>query len=419
MRIAVVGAGVTGLTAAYRLSEKGHRVVVFEKEDYVGGLAAGFTRPSQDALGRVILRSFSEGGSTTDGWEWSLENYFHHFFTSDRALQNLAGELGLADKLFFKRPKSSIYYNGKITQFDSPISVLTFPHLPFSQRLRTGLVTAYLKATDDWGSFEKITAAEWLKKFYGQRAYQILWQPLLKAKFGDYASGVSMAWFWARIKKRSAKLGYIEGGFQVLIEALVDRMKANGGEINLNHEVAESLNGFDRVISTALIKLEKFRWVGALNLILFLKEPFLTDGTYWLNINDPDFPFVAVVEHTNFIDKKHYGGGHILYLGGYYPQDHRYFQMSKEEILADFLPYLKQINPTLSKFSIFNFQFTKSLYAQPVIPVNYSKMIPSMKMDNPRFFRANMQMVYPWDRGLNYAIELGQKVAGEVVKNLQ
>ena len=418
MKIGIVGAGITGLTAAYKLSREGHKVVVFEKENYVGGLAAGFTRPSQNALGRVILRSFSEGGSAMGDWDWCLENYFHHLFVSDTTAEELIDEIGLSDKLFFRRPKSSIYYDGKINQFDSPLSVLKFPYLSFPDRLRTGLVTAYLKTTNGWEKFEKVTAQEWLTKFYGQKTYEVLWAPLLRSKFGDYADQISMAWFRARIKKRSSKLGYIEGGFQVLIDKLVEKIEENGGEICLAREISEisEIKEFDRTIFTTPIESEKLKWVGALNLILLLKEKFLTDGTYWLNINEPNFPFVAVVEHTNFVDKKHYGGNHILYLGGYYPQGHRYFKMSKEEIFEEFLPYLKKINPKFSHLSSLTSHLSTNLFAQPVIPTNYSQLIPSFKTSDPRIFRANMQMVYPWDRGVNYAIELGKKVANEILK---
>jgi len=421
MRIGIVGAGVTGLTAGYRLSQKGHRVVVFEKENYVGGLAAGFR---------------------LENWGWSLENFFHHLFVSDDATKNLLAELGLSEKLFYRRPKTSIFFKGRISQFDSPLSVLRFPHLSLSQKLRTGLVTAYLKlktpprwcyarGTPRRWKLEEIPATTWLKKYYGQKPYKVLWQPLLRAKFGEYASGVSMVWFWARIKKRSAQLGYIEGGFQVLVDKLVEKIKENGGEIHLGQEI-NSFNHLnnqmrpDRAIFTTPLNSKEFKWVGALNLILILKEPFLTDGTYWLNINDESFPFVAVVEHTNFIDKKHYGGNHILYIGGYYPQEHRYFKMSKEEVFEEFLPFLRRINPSFQQFvdsknrrSADNLTIQQSsvnLFAQPVIPTNYSKIIPSFKTDNPKVFRANMQMVYPWDRGVNYAIELGERVADESIR---
>lgn len=124
MRVAVIGAGITGLIAAYRLSQKGHQVVVFEKEKYAGGQAAGFERKN---------------------WRWPLDNFFHHLFVSDEEVKRLVAELNLSDKLFYLRPKTSIFYRNKISQFDSPFSVLAFPHLSFPEKLRTGLVTAYLK----------------------------------------------------------------------------------------------------------------------------------------------------------------------------------------------------------------------------------------------------------------------------------
>jgi protoporphyrinogen oxidase len=410
VRIAIIGAGLTGLTAAYNLAKTGHKVTIFEKESFAGGLAAGFKEK---------------------GWQWPLEHFYHHFFPSDTAVKNLLSELGLSEKLFFARPKTSIYYKGKICQFDSPFSLLRFPYLSPLEKIRTGLVTAYLKLKtppgwNDW-ELEKAPAALWLSRFYGKKAYEVLWQPLLESKFGDQAKEISMAWFWARIKKRSARLGYLEDGFQVLIDKLVEKIKESGGKFYLNQTICSNDlnhdNRFERVLfatptcpfQPADKKLPKMR--GALNLILVLKKTFLTDGTYWLNINEKNFPFVAVAEHTNFIDKKYYGDNFILYVGGYYPQDHRYFRLTKEEILTEFLPYLQRINPQ------FNIPLHTTYYilhtnkcAQPIIPVNYSKIVPSFKTKNPHVFWASMLHVYPWDRGTNYAIELGEKVANEISK---
>lgn len=151
--------------------------------------------------------------------------------------------------------------------------------------------------------------------------------------------------------------------------------------------------------------------LGALNLILVLKEKFLADGTYWLNINEPDFPFVAVVEQTNFISPKYYGGRRILYVGGYYPSSHRYFKMTARQIFSEFWPYLKKINPKFNQSSVISHQLATNLYAQPIVPVDYDLIIPQMKTFITDVYLANMQMVYPFDRGINYAIEMGEKVA--------
>jgi protoporphyrinogen oxidase len=426
MRIAVIGAGITGLTAALKLSQKGHQVVVFEKEKYPGGLVAGFRQKN---------------------WPWSLEYFFHHLFTSDIAAKNLIAELGLTDKLFYSHPKTSIYFKGQISQFDSPFSLLKFPHLSFPQKIRAGVISVYLKLTPDWQTLEKIKATQWLKKFYGQKTYQILWEPLLKAKFGEFFNQIPASWFWARIKKRSSKLGYLEGGFQVLIDKIVEEIKKNKGELTLGKEIKDiQINNsqlsiinyqFDKVVFTTPTetflkimgnklpedyrqKLKQLKMIGVLNLVLTLKESFLKDDTYWLNVNDNSFPFVAVVEHTNFVNKAYYGNHQILYVGGYYPQNHRYFKMSKEAILKEWLPYLQKINPDFNplfnsegipRSGLINYSLFINLQAQPIVPLNYSKFIPSYQTPVKNVFLACMQQIYPWDRGANYAIEEGEKIA--------
>jgi protoporphyrinogen oxidase len=402
MKIAIIGAGITGLTAGYQLSQKGHQITIFEKEKFCGGLAAGFKKK---------------------GWDWHLDFFFHHLFTGDNEAKKLIKALSLEKKLFYLCPKSSIYKKGKIYQFDSPLSVLKFPLLTFPERLRTGLITLFLKLYPNWKSLEKIKASSWLKKYYGQRAYRVLWQPLLKSKFGKQAEKISMAWFWSRIKKRSAQLGYLEDGFQILIDKLEREIKRHDGKIYFNQEIKNlrALEKFDRIIVTTptnnffpKIKLPKM--LGAINLVLELKEQFLEDNTYWLNINEESFPFVAVVEHTNFISKEYYDHSHLLYVGGYYPQDHRYFKMKREEILSEWTSYLQKINPRFSQASTINYQVSKSLFAQPVIPLNYSEIIPPHQTSVKNVFLANMQQIYPWDRGINYAIELGNKIANLVQK---
>jgi protoporphyrinogen oxidase len=399
MKIAIIGAGFTGLTAGYRLSKNNHKVTIFEKNPHAGGLAGGFKE---------------------NNWDWSLENFYHHLFTTDKNAAILIEELGLKSELVFRQPKTSILYKNKISRFDSPASILSSPILTFPQKIQTGLATLFLKIYPGWHLFEKFTAVNLLPKLYGNKVYQIIWEPLIKGKFGVYYNQISATWFWARIKKRSYKLGYVNGGFNILIEKLIATFINEGGQIVYNQEIndiQELLKDFDKVIITVpaqiyFPKTKLLPMLGAINLILILKEQYLADNTYWLNINDPDYPFISVVEHTNFVNPQHYGGNHVLYVGGYYPADHRYFKMSKEEIFQEFLPYLQKINPGYNfKLKIENFKFSSDLYAQPIIPTNYLKIIPPHKTEIPNVYLANMQQIYPWDRGTNYAIELGEKIA--------
>ena len=396
MKIAIVGAGFTGLTAGFRLSQAGHQLTFFEKESQAGGLTAGFKAKN---------------------WDWGLENYFHHLFTSDQAAKDLLTELGLVDQLFFVKPKTSIFYQNQTYQFDSPLSVLKFSPLSPDQRLRTGAVTAFLRLTNNWQSLESITADSWLRKAYGKKVYSVLWEPLLRAKFGDQYQKVNLAWFWARVKKRSPGLGYLKGGFGVLIEGLVEKIKAQGGEFHFNSQVKDLdklRTDFDRVIVTTPTEIffpsQLPPMVGTVVLTLVLEKEFLADQTYWLNINQHGYPFVAVVEHTHLVNRSHYGNDHLVYVGGYYPQTHPYFKMSKAQLLTEFLPYLKKIKP-LPKIKAS--YLATSLWAQPVMPVNYSSWLKKLKLPD-RVYLANLQTVYPWDRGVNYAIAQGEKVANEI-----
>jgi len=409
MKIAIIGSGPTGLTAAYRLTKLKHQVTVFEKESFPGGLAASFTR---------------------HGWKWSLEKYFHHFFTSDLALLKLSNELSLNSRIVYYKPKTSLYCQGKIYQFDSPLKVLAFPLLSLPERIRTGIVTAWLKVLNNPKSFSKVTAYKWLSFYYGKKAFSLLWQPLLDGKFGVNAKEVAMVWFWGRIKKRSLALGYFKGGFSLLSTKLIQETKRMGGKFYFNKTIdnLDSLTEkYDRVLFTGpakeLLSLSK-KWpkdyknrlkslsmLGALNLVLVLEKRFFNDKTYWLNVNEKGFPFIAVVEHTNFIDPKYYAGEHLLYVGGYYPTNHPYFKMSKEQIWQVFKPYLEKINSNIKVKEIYLF---KSLFAQPLVTIGYERSMPHFQTPLPKVFLADMQMVYPWDRGINYAINLGEEVAKKI-----
>ena len=124
---------------------------------------------------------------------------------------------------------------------------------------------------------------------------------------------------------------------------------------------------------------------------------------------------MAIVEHTNFMDKKHYNNEHLIYLGNYLDKDHKYFKMSGQQIFKIYSPFLKKINNNFEK-DIIGIEAFKVPFAQPIIPVNYSKMIPEFKTPIKNVYLANMQQVYPWDRGTNYAVELGEKIS-EIVLN--
>jgi protoporphyrinogen oxidase len=424
MNVAIVGAGIAGLTAAYDLTGQGHRTTVYEASPTVGGLASGFR---------------------DETWDWWLERFYHHWFTSDRDVIGLIHELGLADRLLFPRPITAIWHEGGMYALDSPLALLRFPHLNMADKLRTGMVLAFLRYTRFWRQLERHTAHEWLPRFMGRRAYETLWQPLLIGKFSEkHYRDVSMAWFWARIYKRSPRLGYFVGGFQAFADALADRIRERGGNIRLSTAVRrivrtqegrlrlEATDGdetFDAVIATVspslmthlapelpadyLGQLRDLQSMGAVVLVLALRRQLISD-VYWLNLPAERFPFLALVEHTNYISPQYYGGDHLVYLGHYLPPEHPYFQMTEDQLLETFLKALPHFNPHFDRSWVRAHWLFRETYAQPVVPVNYSRMIPPLATPIPGLYLASMSQVYPWDRGTNYAVEMGRRVARRV-----
>lgn len=423
MKIAIIGAGFTGLATAYELSKQGHEVSVFEKDLNPGGLAVGFSEKS---------------------WKWTLEKHYHHWFSNDNSVLSLAKETNYDVEI--KRPKTSVYIKENIFQLDSPLHVLKFPLLGLSDKLRMTAVLGALKYNPFWKFLEKYKTHKALLKTMGRKSYEMIWEPQMNNKFGEYYKEISLAWFWARINKRTSSLVYPSGGFLEFANHLVNECEKSGvkfyfgssveeisksqnGKVNVKCKIANGKMKYDKydavVVTLASFfftkiakglpesytkTLTNLRGLGAINLVLRLKKQFLTDGTYWLSICEKKAPIVAIVEHTNFMDKKNYNNEHIVYLGNYLPADHPYMKLEKDDLLKIYNPLLKKINPNYQS-SIINSHLFKVPFAQPIIPVNYSKEIPDFRTPIKNVYLANIQQVYPWDRGTNYAVELGQKVA--------
>lgn len=427
MRIAIIGAGFAGLTAAYELQRAGHEVVIYEAAPQAGGLASGFKAPH---------------------WDWPLERFYHHLFTSDDTIINFTRETGFGEHLIFTRPVTAMVHEGRPYAFDTPLNVLRYPGLSFVEKIRTGLPTLYLRLRRDWRPFERVTAHEWLQHTMGRSAYRKTWEPLLMGKFGDYYQEVPMSWFWARIFKRTPSLVYYEGGFQAFADHLVRLIESRGGQVHLNTRVHllrrigeewrvsldEGQPTFDRVISTAppslmarlapdlpatyLESLRRLKSLGAIVMVVALKER-LTDGFYWINLDKRQFPMLALVEHTNMIDPGHYGGDHLLYLGDYLPADHPYFTYDAEQLFEIYEPALRRFRPEYERDWVRQKWLFKATYAQPVVPLNYSSQIPALRTPLAGLYFASMSQVYPWDRGTNYAVEIGQRVAAALLADVE
>lgn len=429
--IAVIGAGFTGLTAAIEFLKQGRKVVVLEKDDDVGGLAGSFQL---------------EGGH-------DLEKFYHHWFTSDRYVAELVRELGEEGQIVTRPSRTGMYFNNSMYRLSTPLDVLRFKPLSLVDRIRLGLLVFQARAIKDWKSIEHLNVREWLVGLCGKNVYALVWEPLIRAKFSIYADELSATWFWKKLHLRGSSrsksggeaLAYYRGGFAALARRMRREIVARGGEIRLGEAatgvvvdgaranavltdkgravevsgvlatpafpiIADILDG--AVDGRYLERLRRVNYLANKCLVLSLNRSL--SRTYWLNVNDPSFPFVGVIEHTNFEPAESYGGRHIVYMSRYLPHTDPVYAMSASELLDYAEPYIKTMFPHFSRDWIVEKHAWAARYAQPVTERNYSSYVPGRETPLENFWISTMAQVYPEDRGTNYAIREAKQAAAEM-----
>ena len=390
-KIVIIGAGIGGLTAGYELLKKGNEVTFLEKENQIGGLAAGFKMEGE-----------------------ILDKSYRHIFKTDKDLIGLIEELGLNNKLHWYKSSTGLYWKGKIYPFLTAMDLLKFKPLNIFEKFRMGIVAMWLKYDNNWQKYENVMAYNWMKKWIGEKPYKVVWEPLLKGKFDDIYKDISMAWLWARIHTRGNStneqgdevLGYLDGGFETLAKRLAVLIEKNGGKIILNSEVdnIEKLKKeFDMVIDTRPIK--EIDYLGTVNVVFSSSQDL--GKYYWNNINDLDSPFVAMLQHTKLVGTEKYKGKNIYYLGTYVSQKSKYFKWSDQQIIDEWLSYLPNVMPKFDRKKIGQINVFKFKNAQHIVGLNYN--VPGYKVSE-NYYRLNFAQIYPEDRGMNYAVKEAKKL---------
>lgn len=427
---AIVGGGFAGLAAAYELAKSGKKVVVIERDRELGGLAGGFK------VGNEVL-----------------EKFYHHWFNNDVEIFKLIEELGENHNILLRPTRTGMYFANQFFRLSTPMDLLKFDALPFFDRIRLGVAVLRAKSIKDWRKLEGLSAKEWLIDLCGQRAYDVVWDPLLVGKFGDVAEDVSAVWFWKKLVLRGGSrsssgdevLAYYKGGFAELANRLGEAIIKLGGEIRLEtaaiQVVTEGGSGkgvltndglvsAENVIVTTALPitadllqesapapfLEKLRRVRYLsNVCMVLSLDRSLSDTYWLNVNDPGFPYVGVIEHTNFEPPSSYGGRHIVYLSKYLPPHHAMYKMSDAELVEFSIPHLQKMFPEFDASWIQDVHVWRADYAQPIAEKHYSSIVPGRETPFPNVYVTTMAQVYPEDRGTNYAVKEGRGLARQII----
>lgn len=423
----VVGGGITGLSSAYIAAKSGLKVTLIEANTEFGGL----------------LSTFEIAGSR-------LEHYYHHFFTHDAELNWLIKDLGIEDKLFFRKTSMGVFRNGKIYPFNSLGDLIGFKPISFLDKIRFGVTSLFLGKLANWRKYEDISCWNWFEKYSGQSTTSTLWAPMLKIKFGPFAKQVPLAWMIGRMRQRfnsrkrgDERLGYLEGSLQTLKDALIRSLTEMGVEmineapveeikVEGNKMIALIANGDtyrakDYLFTIPGIPLKNIiephskllaekigavNYFGAVCVILELKRP-LSD-IYWLNVADEGFPFGGVIEHTNFIDSAKYQDSHLVYLSRYYSKEENIRSMSNEEVKELMLEALPRIYQDFDNSWLKSVHVFRTNTAATVCDLNFSEKVFDCRTSIEGLHIANMTHIYPDERSTNNSI----RVAAEACKVL-
>jgi protoporphyrinogen oxidase len=437
-KIGIIGGGLTGITAAYRLIQQGHSVTIFEASDYLGGLAAGF-----ELAGHRV------------------EHAYHFLYKTDEYILGLVKELGLEDKLTFHKSSVSTYYGDTLYPMETPVDLIRFKPIGFIDRIRAGVTVLYLQRVKNWRKLENITALEWLRKYAGRAVTDVIWEPLLRGKFDRYYDKVTMSWLWGRVLQRvdsrDAKmggeaLGYFKGGFRTIIDALVNPIREAGADIRLNSPVSKLTHDpatgkvtvttaagqetFDRVLATVpshvlakmiadyeprdpayFQKLRSIDYLDAVVQVFATKQKFTK--YYWHNINTPNSPFVVFLSLTNLVGSERFDGLNIYYIGDYVPPEHEYMSADKDALKKRWYAELKKIFPEFDETQVVDDALFKMRNAQHIVDIGFeqNKLVP-YETPCPGVLMCNFSQIYPMDRGTNYAVRDGNAMAKKIVESL-
>jgi protoporphyrinogen oxidase len=433
-RVGIIGGGITGLTAAYRLKQAGVQVTIFEASSDLGGLASGFKLAG-----------------------YPIEKAYHFLYKTDEYILALVEELGLKDKLAFNASSVSTYYDGVLYPMMSPVDLIKFTPLTLLNRIRAGVTVLWLQRVKNWRALSGITALEWLRKWAGRQVTDVIWEPLLRGKFDKYFDKVTMSWLWGRVKQRvdsrDAKvggeaLGYFDGGFKVITDALLQQIE--GVDIRLNtkvsslkhdgqHVVVTTEAGqerFDRVLATVPSKVlanmisgyeqrspDYFKKLRSIDYLDACVQVFATPQKftpyYWHNINTHNAPFVVFLSLTNLVGSEKYGGLNIYYIGDYVPSDHRYMSMDPAELKQHWYAQLKAIFPEFDPSQVVDDALFRLRNAQHIVDIGFeeNKLLP-YRTPCPGVLMCNFSQIYPMDRGTNYAVRDGNEMAKNILSSL-
>ena len=407
MRIGIIGAGISGLSAAWWLSRRGHDVVIFESASEVGGLISTFD---------------------FDGLR--VDRFYHFLCLQDRGYFRLCDELGIGEKIRFARARTGFFYQGREYGFTTPLDLLRFSPIPLVERLRFGVFALEARWRREWRQLDELAARPWVIDRIGRRAYEVIWHPLLALKFGRLHERISAAWVWHRlhrVARSKGRHGFLEGGTALLLDTLVEALAERGVEIHCSHAVqgiqvrdgrvaglsfaGGGSRDFDRVVSTLPLpvlagllpaewksyadELRAVEYLGVVCVVQKLARPL--SRYFWYNIHDDQVPFNGLIEFTNLSPSRH-EKAHIVYAPYYVATDEPLYRMEDEQVFRQSWEATKRISPRLRDEDLLGWRVFRAPYAQAVCPTNFLRLLPSQRAPIEGLHLLDSAFLYPEDR---------------------
>jgi protoporphyrinogen oxidase len=433
-RVVVIGGGLSGLAASYDLSRAGFSVTVLEAAADFGGLASSFRLEGHP-----------------------VERFYHFICRADEHLIRLVSELGLGAKLHWRNTRTAFYHNGRYYAFGSPLHLLRFSAVPWVQRVRFGLHILRSRYRSQWRWLDQIPAKPWLIESVGEEAYNVIWHPLLKVKFGEYHDQISAAWIWHRIwrvaqSRRSLfhgeTFGYLEHGTATLVDPLVERLRTDPNVVLRQRVKVDPLaveNGrirqvrsdgtatpCDAVISTValpnldrllpgreeayFVRARSVKYIGIVCMLLSLQRQF--SKNFWTNINDPNISFNGIIEQTNLNSNLQAAGLNIVYIPFYLPTTEARYSGNADSLFDEYISMLGRLNPAFSRSWVKEWHVFRAPYAQAIFTTNFAQVMPDHRTPVGGLYVTDSTQFYPEDRTISAAIEQGRKAAAMVIADL-
>ena len=427
-RVAVIGGGISGLASAHFLLHQGHTPVLLESSDRLGGLGVSFEH---------------------DGTQ--LDCFYHVILDSDAELCALIADLGLSDRLIWRETGMGFHIGGTLYGFNTPLDVLRFRALSLIDRLRTGFGALYITQVKRRGlDLDDVYAHDWLRRIFGRRVFERIWQPLLRAKFGERLETVPAYWVWNTLtREKNGKQevkGYLRGGYHLLAESLRAGIVARGGEIRLNSPVTALTSGsagvaleidganehFDAAISTlplallakiardelaAAVPIPDLKYQGVVNALVVSRKPL--ERFYWTIAVDPSFPFQGVVETTHVIPPSWVGDRHLIYLMNYCDAGSELYRRSDDMIKLQAIEGLRALYPQFDARDIEAVYVFRTPYVEPVWTVGYLRRRPNPRVGNTHVYLSTTAQAYPRVTAWNTSVGLAHETVTALAADLR